>query len=185
MDDLMKDIEKTVKPYRGEFPAFDQLPATPRSREEILQEMRELEEREDKAWKDGYVSGAVYHGDSEHIQFLNQVYSLTSQYNPLHADLWPSNVKYEAEIVEMTANMLGKENTPEIADPERDKICGVVTSGGTESILLAMKTYRDYARKEKGITDPEMLVPETVHAAFDKASEYFNIRIRRIPLDSE
>jgi len=58
-----------------------------------------------------------------------------------------------------------------------------VSSGGTESILLAMKTYRDWARDKKGITRPEMIVPVTAHAAFDKASQYFKINIRHIPVD--
>ena len=79
----------------------------------------------------------------------------------------------------MTAKMLGAE---ENSDPEK-AICGTVSSGGTESILLAMKTYRDYARDKKGIKRPEMIVPTTVHAAFDKASQYFGIKMFRIPVD--
>ena len=59
-----------------------------------------------RAGRTGYVSGAVYHGDPEHIAFLDQVYALNSQTNPLHADLWPSTTKFEAEIVAMTADML-------------------------------------------------------------------------------
>jgi sphinganine-1-phosphate aldolase len=58
--------------------------------------------------------------------------------------------------------------------------CGNTTSGGTESILLSVKTYRDYARETRGITNPEMIVPNTVHAAFDKAAHYFNIKIHHI-----
>jgi glutamate/tyrosine decarboxylase-like PLP-dependent enzyme len=64
-----------------------------------------------------------------------------------------------------------------------EKICGVVTSGGTESILLAMKTYRDWARAKKGVSQPEMIVPSTAHAAFEKAAQYFNINIVRVPVD--
>ena len=92
--------------------------------------------------------------------------STNSQTNPLHSDLWPRIVKYEAEVVSMTAGMLGADNVPEASG---DEVCGVVSSGGTESIMLAMKTYRDWARREKGITHPEMVVPVTAHAAFDKA----------------
>ena len=72
------------------------------------------------------------------VGFLNRVYALNSQSNPLHADLWPSASKYEAEVVSMTAGMLGAGRTG-------DDVCGMVTSGGTESILLAMKTYRDWS----------------------------------------
>src|SRR5690606_18114835 len=64
-----------------------------------------------------------------------------------------------------------------------EKICGTMSSGGTESILLAMKTYRDWARDKKGIKHPEMIVPVTAHAAFDKAAQYFNIKLVRLPVD--
>lgn len=58
-----------------------------------------------------------------------------------------------------------------------------MTSGGTESILMACKAYRDFAREEWGIKKPEMVLPVTAHAAFDKAAHYFKIRIRHIPVD--
>lgn len=60
-----------------------------------------------------------------------------------------------------------------------------MTSGGTESIILACKTYRDYARDIKGIKRPEMIVPITAHAAFDKAAQYFNIKIHYIPVNPQ
>ena len=96
----------------------------------------------------------------------------------MHFDTWPSSVKFEAEIVSMTANMLG-------ADKTKDEIAGTVSSGGTESILLAMKTYRDWGRAEKWITKPEMIVPTTAHAAFDKASQFFNIKAVRVPVGAD
>ena len=99
------------------------------------------------------------------------MYAISSQANPLHADLWPSTVKYEAEIVAMTANMLGGV----------EGVCGTVTSGGTESILLAMKVYRDRAY-DRGIEHPEMIVPSTAHAAFDKAAHYFRIEKVTVPV---
>jgi glutamate/tyrosine decarboxylase-like PLP-dependent enzyme len=164
-------IEKSVKPYRAEFPTYDRLPAQPVARDEILRMMAELRTREEDRWADGYASGSVYHGDPAHIAFLNEVYALNSQANPLHADLWPSTVKFEAEIVAMTARMLG-----DVAG-----VCGTVTSGGTESILLAMKVYRDRAY-ERGIAEPEMITPSTAHAAFDKAADYFRIRKVTVPV---
>jgi glutamate/tyrosine decarboxylase-like PLP-dependent enzyme len=175
-DDLMHDLEASVKPYHGEYAIFTRLPMTGLSHSEILSEMEALCEIERPRWQAGYASGAVYHGDAEHIDFLNRVYALNSQSNPLHSDLWPSTAKYEAEIVSMLAHLLGAE----VAAAE---ICGTVSSGGTESILLAMKAYRDQARARKGITQPEMIVPVTAHAAFEKAAQYFNIKPIRIPVD--
>ena len=173
-DEIMADLESSVKPYQGRICFIHKNPETGRDRDEILHEMETLHAQEQEQWKDGFVSGAVYHGDQEHIDFLNKVYAINSQSNPLHADVWPSATKFEAEIVAMTADMLGGAG---------QDVCGTVSSGGTESIMLAMKTYRDRARQEKGITHPEMIVPVTAHAAFDKASQYFNIKIVHIPAD--
>jgi glutamate/tyrosine decarboxylase-like PLP-dependent enzyme len=172
---VLDGLEESLKPYRTEFPGCARLPAAGRDRAEVLRQMETLQAREQARWKDGFVSGAVYHGDEAHIDFLNRVYALNSQSNPLHADLWPSTTKYEAEIVSMTAQMLGAAEAP-------DEICGTVTSGGTESILLAMKTYRDWARETRGIHRPEIVIPVTAHAAFDKAAQYFNIRPVRVPV---
>lgn len=58
-----------------------------------------------------------------------------------------------------------------------------MTTGGTESILLACKAFRDYAREVKGIKKPEMVIPITAHVAFDKAAQYLNIKIHTIPVD--
>jgi glutamate/tyrosine decarboxylase-like PLP-dependent enzyme len=171
----LENLERSMKPYRDEFTTYAHIPKVGRGREEIIAEMEALYDREESRWQDGFMSGTVYHGDREHIDFLNRVYGINSQSNPLHFDTWPSNIKFEAEIVSMTANMLGAERTA-------DEIVGTVSSGGTESILLAIKTYRDWARETKGITEPEMIVPTTAHAAFDKAARFFNVTPVRIPV---
>jgi len=172
--EVMVELESSAKPYKNKFASFTQIPAIGRSHEEVLREMESMREMEESHWRDGFISGAVYHGDQKHIDFLNQVYAINSQSNPLHADVWPSATKFEAEIVAMTGNMLGGAG---------QDVCGTLSSGGTESIMLAMKTYRDWAREKKGITKPEMIVPITAHAAFDKASQYFNIKTIHIPVD--
>ncbi|MDD2923043.1 MAG: aminotransferase class V-fold PLP-dependent enzyme, partial [Anaerolineales bacterium] len=171
--EIMIELEKSTKPYKNKFAAFTEIPASGRDYADILADMESMRAEEESHWRDGFVSGAVYHGDQKHIDFLNQVYAINSQSNPLHADVWHSATKFEAEIIAMTANMLGGDGD----------VCGAVSSGGTESIMLAMKTYRDYARDKKGITKPEMIVPVTAHAAFDKASQYFNIKMIRVPVD--
>ncbi len=175
--DLLASLKDQMKPYRDRFPSHPRLPRTGRPREAILAEIAAMHEAEAPTWQEGYASGAVYHGDEGHIAFLNQVYALHSQSNPLHPDLWPSTAKFEAEVVAMTAQMLG-------AGAAGGPVCGTVTSGGTESLLLAMKTYRDWARETKGITAPEAVVPVSAHAAFDKAAQYFGIKLIRTPLDA-
>ena len=172
--------EPTIKDYRERYETFVSIPEHGRDREVVLAEMTEMAEQESQRWADGYASGSVYNGDNEHIAFLNLVYAHNSQANPLHADLWPSAVKFESEIVAMTASMLGGREIGGGPGSETG-VCGTVSSGGSESIQLAMKTYRDHALATRGITAPEMIVPISAHAAFDKAANYFGIKIIHIP----
>ena len=80
----------------------------------------------------------------------------------------------EAEVVSMTLRLFN--GTP--------ACCGTMTSGGTESILMAVKAYRDYARTTRGVLEPELVVPVTAHAAFDKACAYFGVRLVHVPVDA-
>jgi sphinganine-1-phosphate aldolase len=181
-------LEGDLKPYKDRFERHPRLPVAGRPRADILAEMSAISRLEQARWEDGFASGAVYHGDSAHIEFLDEVYALNSQANPLHADLWPSTTKYEAEIVAMVAAML---HGGPAADDGRGGpspapgACGTVSSGGTESILLAMKTYRDRARAERGVQRPNMVLPATAHAAFDKAAQYFGIEARKVPVGAD
>ncbi len=178
-EELFQKMARELKPYKGKFVSYDELPTEGRHREDILQELQKIKEAEDHRWQQGLASGAVYHGDKEHIDFLNKAYALHSQSNPLHFDLWPSASKFESEIIAMTAAML----SPGCTDEERKNLSGTITSGGTESILLAMKTYRDYAEAKRGIRHGEIIAPITAHAAFDKAAQYFKVKLKKIPVD--
>jgi sphinganine-1-phosphate aldolase len=178
-DELMAALERHLKPYRGQLPSFPRLPADGVPREEVAGLVERLAAAEESRWRDGFASGAVYHGDPGHVAFLNRVYAAQSQSNPLHPDLWPSATKFEAEIVAMTADMLGARHAGPAAP-----VAGTVSSGGTESILLAMKTYRDFARARRGIAEPEIVAPVTAHAAFDKAARYFDMTLVRVPVDA-
>ena len=179
-DKLLVDLRKSAKPYADEFASSSRLPEQGRPHAELLAELESLREREEARWREGFMSGGVYHGEPEHVALLERAYAIHSQTNPLHSDIWPSISKYEAEIVAMTGDMLGSAS---VAAP--DEVCGTVTSGGTESILLAMKTYRDQARVERGIRRPNMVAPITAHAAFDKASQYFGIELRKTPVGAD
>jgi glutamate/tyrosine decarboxylase-like PLP-dependent enzyme len=176
--DLMASLDQQLKPYRGQFPSFAKLPEEGLARDEVAGLVERLAAVEESRWRDGFASGAVYHGDPEHVAFLNRVYAAQSQSNPLHPDLWPSATKFEAEIVSMTGHMLGAEH----AEPGAP-VVGAVSSGGTESILLAMKAYRDLARQRRGIAEPEIVAPVTAHAAFDKAAKFFDMPLVRVGVD--
>ncbi|XP_054820370.1 sphingosine-1-phosphate lyase isoform X2 [Prosopis cineraria] len=146
---------------------------------EVLEKMRD-EKRNDVIWQ-GRCSGTVYIGGSEfdaHFSLINEACSMFAHTNPLHLDVFQSVAHFEAEVVAMTAALLGgKEKS------SGGQICGNMTSGGTESILLAVKSSRDYMKFKKGITIPEMIIPESAHSAYDKAAQYFNIKLWRIPVN--
>ena len=172
------DAAASLHPYRDRFDRYDRMPPKGRDRADILDEMRAMRADEESRWADGFASGSVYHGDPDHIAFLNEAYAINSQANPLHADLWPSVVKFEAEIVAMTADMVG-------GGPDGvDTVCGSVSSGGTDSILLAMKVYRDRGRLN-GITQPNLVVATSAHAAFEKACQYFAMELRKVPVAAD
>jgi sphinganine-1-phosphate aldolase len=104
-------------------------------------------------WKNGKVSGAIYHGGEHLSKLTSDAYALFSLANPLHPEVFPGVRKMEAECVAMVLSMY-------YAPVEAG---GCVTSGGTESILMACKAYRDLAKEEKGITQPEMYVHLTIY----------------------
>lgn len=148
---------------------------------EVLDRLN-FEKSKDAAWH-GRSSGAVYLGGNEtegHFNVLNAAYAMFAHTNPLHPDLFPSIAKFEAEVVAITASLLGSKESS-----VKSQICGNMTSGGTESILMAVKSTRDYMRSTKGITNPEMIIPESAHSAYDKAAEYFKIKLWRAPVNKD
>lgn len=121
-------------------------------------------------------SGAIYVGDSRLLDITNAVYAQFSLSNPMHSDMFPTTRQMEAEIIQMTAGLVGANGTSL-------KLCGSMTSGGTESILTAVKASRDYMRDHRNIQEPEMIIGPSAHAAFIKAAEYFKIKLVKAPLD--
>ena len=95
--------------------------------------------------------------------------------NPLHLAEFAYCNTMEAEILRWTLNLYN-------GGPET---CGILTSGGTESIILCMLAYREKCLKEKGVTKPNIVCSETAHAAFDKAGFYYQIEIRKIPITKD
>ena len=165
----------------------------------VQNKLAEWHDKETMRWKDGQVSGGVYLGDEAFAGFCSSVYSLFTHSNPLHPEVFPFVRKMESEIVSMTLNLFhgnksadgsavdNKTGNAEV-DVKEDDYCGVVTSGGTESILMAMKAYRDRSISTKKINFPielpEIVVPSSAHAAFLKAANYLNIKIVSVPVDS-
>ncbi|XP_053964605.1 sphingosine-1-phosphate lyase [Anastrepha ludens] len=168
-EDFEGDIRKSCTDLNWSL----ELPAQGLSREEILQLVDKHLSIGHYNWREGRVSGAVYGFKEDLVDLIAEVYGKTSYTNPLHADVFPGVCKMEAEVVRMACTLFhGDANS-----------CGTMTTGGTESILMACKAYRDYARETRNVQRPNMIVPKTVHAAFDKAAQYFNIHIKYVDVD--
>jgi glutamate/tyrosine decarboxylase-like PLP-dependent enzyme len=170
-------------PYKDRFEAYMRIPDRGRAPEDIYHELQTIAEEEDKCWETGLLSGTMYHGGREHYAFLNRIFSLFSYVNLIQRDICPSGTKFESEIVAMVAHLLHAESVKE-HNPD-DEVCGTVTSGGTESIFNSVFIHREWGREEKGITEPEMVVPVTIHPAFHKAAHYLGVRVIAVPVDHQ
>ncbi|XP_020638775.3 sphingosine-1-phosphate lyase 1 [Pogona vitticeps] len=171
MNKTLEDMASGLSFLKDKKGYIKTLPAKGLSQPEVLKMMKEYSTMGDIHWEDGKVSGTVYSGEENITNLLVKVYEEFAWTNPLHPDVFPGLRKMEAEVVRMACSLFH-------GGPSS---CGTMTSGGTESILLACKAYRSMAY-EKGINCPEMLVPQSAHAAFDKAAHYFGMKIVHIPL---
>ena len=151
------------------------LPIEGIAKNKLLEMMKEVR-KEDVNWRDGKIWSLVYHASDEHSDLLKQVYNMFFSINALSPMAFPSLKKFESEVLSMTIDLLGGNR----------RSCGTLTSGGTESILMAVKTYRDWARdKFPKIKEPEMVLPSSAHPAFEKAAEYFDVKSIRVPVDDK
>ncbi|RYE94700.1 MAG: aspartate aminotransferase family protein [Myxococcales bacterium] len=119
----------------------------------------------DTRWREGRAFSLVYLADEDVLEVLHGAATRFFSENALNPMAFPSLRRFESEVLAMGADLLG---LPEAA--------GAMTSGGTESILMAVKTARDWARKQQPhIKAPEMVLPVSVHPAFIKAAKYFDV----------
>ncbi|MEW5785126.1 MAG: aspartate aminotransferase family protein [Bacillota bacterium] len=141
-------------------------------RNELFAEMRRLKEQ-DADWKGGKTWSLVYYGGEEITSILEEAYLLYFHGNALNPMAFPGLRRFETEVISMAAGMLGGD----------DAVTGSMTSGGTESILMAVKTARDLARaRHPELEAPEMVLPLSVHPAFLKAAHYLGVKPVRTPI---
>lgn len=155
--------------------ARPRLPEKGRPWSEIDSEMLSLGEH-DVDWRSGRAAVYVFHAGEEVLDVAKKAYALYQSENGLGPAAFPSLVRMEGDVIGMGLGLL---QAP-------DGACGNLTSGGTESILMAVKTCRDQAAA-RGI-DPvgaEIVVPYSAHLAFDKAVGYFGLEIKRVPVGAD
>ena len=164
-------------PYTERFAVNRTLPEKGRSREDVLAELRTMATEEDAYWETGKVSGTMYCGDHDHYAFMNEAFGLYAHVNILQRDMCPSATKMEGEVIAMALDLM---HADAVSDGEP---AGLVTTGGTGSIMHAVLAMREKAAQDRGVTRPNFVKPETGHPAFDKACHLFGIELRKAPCD--
>lgn len=130
----------------------------------------------DAKWRDGRTAVYVFNAGADIAEVQREAYALYMSENGLGPLAFPSLAQMEQEVIGMALSIL---HGPADA-------AGAITSGGTDSITMAMKAARDFARAEKGLTAPaNIVIPQSAHPAFDKAAHLMDIEVRRIPLKTD
>ena len=147
-------------------------PKTSSQADDVLSQMKEFKAM-DVDWMKGRSFSLVYPVSDEHHDFLKKAHNMFFSENALNPMAFKSLRKFEHETIRMCADLFhGDEHT-----------VGLVTSGGTESLIMAIKAYRDRAKKLRPwILRPEIIVPESAHSAIDKGAYYFDVKVRHAPV---
>jgi sphinganine-1-phosphate aldolase len=143
---------------------------------DVLLSRLQARKSSDVKWEDGRVFAYIYDAGEEAKQLLKDAFSLYLMENGLDPTSFPSCLELEKEVIGMAVDLVngGADAT------------GTFTSGGTESILLSLKTTRDYYREARpDITRPEILMPKTAHPAFHKACHYFDLTAVTVDVDED
>ena len=153
----------------------DQFPASGLSEDLLFQDM-EAARKSDVDWRAGRLPGFYVHFASDEVDEIGRkALEMFHATNALGMAAFPSIRKFEAELVGWALDLFNAEDG-----------CGSVTSGGTESIFLAVKTAREWARRHRpDVTAPKMVMPHSAHPAFDKAAKYLCMEPVRVPLQDD
>ena len=149
------------------------LPEHGRTHDAILAELA-AKRAGDVRWQEGRTFGMVYDG-GETVHAVAEAAALMYLHeNALNTIAFPSLGEIQREVCEATAALLHGESA-----------AGFLTSGGTESILCAVKAARERGRAERAITAPEMVLPSSAHAAFHKAAHYFGLAAHKVDVGAD
>lgn len=149
------------------------IPQTGLDKDTLLASLQDLRTA-DLDWRSGRTFGFIYDAGREVEAVGKAAYMAFLTENALDPTAFPSLLRLEREVVRMAAGHL----------KGGDEVVGNFTSGGTESIMLAVKTAREWARAARpDVTTPEIIAPETAHAAFHKAAYYLGMTVVPTPVD--
>jgi sphinganine-1-phosphate aldolase len=151
--------------------AHIEFPLKGMSREKLFSELQALKAG-DSDWKHGRMFSLVFNPGDDTSAVAEEAYALFMMENGLSPFAFPSLLKMETEVASMMASLFhGDQDT-----------VGNMTSGGSESIMVAVKAARDYSREKKPhILQPELLMPLSAHPAFNKAAHYLGLKTVIVP----
>jgi len=150
-------------------------PQKGKSKTEVLAAMEKARSK-DVRWQDGKAFSLVYYAGEQVAELVKEAYLLYFSENALNPTAFPSLRRFEAEVISMCASLLGGD----------ENVTGTMTSGGTESLLMTVKTAREWGRANKlGVDHPEMVLPSTAHPAFEKAADYFGVQPVHVPVGED
>ena len=164
-------MKRREDPEDGNMPN-NQLPPHGRKWEKVKAEM-EAAQKDDSPWYSGRMFiGGSYFGGEDVVEVANEAYQMYINCNALYATkIFPSLVRYETEIVGSLLEMMNASMGAS----------GSITTGGTESLIMAVKTAYAWAHDHRpGASAPEIVVPHAAHPAFDKTAHLMGIKAVRM-----
>ena len=168
-------------PYAERYGVNRAHPREGHAREEVLAELATMATEEDATWETGKCSGTMYCGDHEHYDFMTEAFGLFAHVNALQRDMCPSATQLRGRDHRHDPRPAPRRARSPTASP-----CGLVTTGGTGSILpRGARLPRARPRRPAASTSPNVVKPETAHPAFDKACHLFGVEVRNAPIDPE
>lgn len=191
-----KTEEKRTKEEKQQKTTTVHIPKQGLTPAELMTKMEQLRALNQTAG-DGRMFAYVYTGEGENFELQKRAFDLFSEKtglslehdqlvrffheafmheNALNPTVFPALRRFETEVVGMTSSMLHGDC----------HVVGSMTSGGTESLLMAVKTYRDQARDLRPhVRHPEMVAPLTIHPAHEKAAHYFGVKIVHVQVGDD
>ncbi len=142
--------------------------------DDVIEDLSALR-ADDVRWRDGRTFGMVYDGGPSVHEVAERAAAMFLHENALNTQAFPSLRRIQSDTVGWTAGLLHGD----------DDVAGFLTSGGTESILCGVLAARNRAEAERGITEPEIVLAESAHAAFHKAAHNFGLVVRKAPVRAD
>jgi len=142
-------------------------------KEDIFKQFKAMKSK-DAVWQTGRMFGLIYEAGEDVEALVKEAQAEFTIANGLNPMAFPSLLRMENEVVATVISLTGGDS----------ETVGSVTTGGTESIFMALKAARDWSRTKKpAVSQPEVVIPVTAHPAWNKAAHYLNLKVVTVPVD--